>query len=37
MRKERIGLAVAVVLIVWFSAVLVRVENERYAKKVGMC
>lgn len=37
MKKERIGLAVAVLLIVWLSAALVRVENERYAMQVGMC
>jgi hypothetical protein len=37
MKKERIGLAAAVLLIVWLSAALVRVENERYAMFVGMC
>ena len=37
MKKERISLAVAVLLIVWLSAALVRVENERYAMQVGMC
>ena len=35
MKKERIGLVVAVLLIVWLSAALVRVENERYAMQVG--
>jgi hypothetical protein len=37
MKKERIGLVAAVLLIVWLSAALVRVENERYAMQVGMC
>ena len=37
MKKERIGLAVAVLLIVWLSAALVRVENQRYALEVGLC
>ena len=37
MKKERIGLIVAVLLIVWLSAALVRVENQRYALMVGMC
>lgn len=37
MKKERIGLVVAVLLIVWLSVALVRVENERYAMQVGMC
>ena len=32
-----VGLVVAVLLIVWLSAALVRVENERYAMAVGMC
>lgn len=31
------ALAVVVVLLVWFAAALVRVENERYALLVGMC
>ena len=35
--KERFGLVVAVLLIVWLSATLVRVENERYAMQIGMC
>jgi hypothetical protein len=37
MKKEHIGLVVAVLLIVWLSAALVRVENERYAMSIGMC
>ncbi len=37
MKKERSGLAVAVLLIVWLSTALVRVENERYAMSMGMC
>ena len=37
MKKERIGLIVAVLLIVWLSAALVRVENQRYAMLTGMC
>lgn len=37
MKTERIGLVVAVLLIVWLSAALVRVENERYALLIGMC
>lgn len=36
-KKERIGLVVAVLLIVWLSAAPVRVENERYAMQAGMC
>jgi hypothetical protein len=35
--KTRIGLIVAVLLIAWLSAALVRVENERYALQLGMC
>lgn len=30
-------LAVAVVLLVWFGAAIVRIENERYALALGMC
>lgn len=30
-------MALAAVLIVWLSAALVRVENERYALQMGMC
>lgn len=37
MKKERFGLVVAVLLIVWLSTALVRVENERYAMQLGMC
>lgn len=37
MKKERIGLVVAILLIVWLSASLVRVENQRYALEVGLC
>jgi hypothetical protein len=37
MKKERIGLAVAILLIVWLSAALVRVENQRYALQAGLC
>ena len=37
MKKERIGLFVALLLIVWLAAALVRVENVRYAMQVGMC
>lgn len=37
MNKERIGLLVAVLLVVWLSTAVVRVENERYAMQVGMC
>lgn len=35
--KERVALLVSVLLIVWLSAALVRVENQRYAMQVGMC
>ncbi|MBC7435446.1 MAG: hypothetical protein H7332_05195 [Bdellovibrionales bacterium] len=35
--KTRVALVVAVLLVVWLSAALVRVENERYAMQVGMC
>ena len=35
--KTRVALVVAVLLIVWLTAVLVRVENERYALQLGMC
>lgn len=34
---QRVLLALAAVLIVWLSAALVRVENERYALQTGMC
>jgi hypothetical protein len=37
MKKERIGLVAAILLIVWLSASLVRAENERYALLIGMC
>lgn len=37
MARERVALVVAVALIVWLSAALVRVENERYALFVGTC
>jgi hypothetical protein len=37
MKKERIGLVAAVLMIVWLSAALVRVENQRYAMLTGMC
>ena len=37
MKKEHIGLAVAVLLIAWLSAALVRVENQQYALEVGLC
>jgi len=35
--KERVCLIAAVLMIVWLSVALVRVENERYAMQVGMC
>lgn len=35
--KERAGLVVCVVLLVWVTSVLVRVESERYALQIGMC
>lgn len=37
MNKERIGLIIALAVIVWLSATLVRVENERYAMSIGQC
>lgn len=37
MKAERIGLIVSILVIVWLSASLVRVENQRYALFVGMC
>lgn len=33
----KIGLVIAVAIIVWQAAALVRIENERYALFVGMC
>lgn len=35
--KAIIGLVFAAVVVVWLSATLVRVENERYALSLGMC
>jgi hypothetical protein len=35
--KHRIAWVLAALLLVWMSAALVRVENERYALFVGMC
>lgn len=35
--KAKIGLAIAIVIIVWQAAALARVENERYALFIGMC
>lgn len=32
-----VGLAVSAFVVVWLSATLVRVENERYALSLGMC
>lgn len=37
MTRERVGLGLAVLLIVWLAGSLVRVENERYAMQIGMC
>ena len=35
--KHKATLLLAALLILWLSAALVRVENERYALFVGMC
>jgi len=35
--KRTVALTIAVILVVWLSAALVRAENERYALTVGMC
>jgi len=35
--KERVGLVVALVLVVWLTTALVRVENQRYGLQLGMC
>jgi len=32
-----VGSVVAAVAVIWLSAALVRVENERYALSLGMC
>ena len=37
MKKMRWELLVALIVIVWLSASLVRVENQPYAMQVGMC
>jgi hypothetical protein len=37
MKKEQVGLIVALGLVVWLLTALVRVENERYALQLGMC
>jgi len=35
--KRKFSLLIACLLIVWLSAALVRVENQRYALSIGMC
>jgi hypothetical protein len=35
--RLKVSLVVACILVVWLSAALVRVENQRYAMQVGMC
>lgn len=35
--KTKISLVIAVAIIVWQAAAIVRIENERYALVVGMC
>ena len=37
MTKERTGLMVALLLIVWLTSALARVESQRYALQMGMC
>jgi hypothetical protein len=37
MKKLRWDLMIALLVIVWLSTSLVRVENQRYAMQVGMC
>jgi hypothetical protein len=37
MKTMRWALLIALLVIVWLSASLVRVENQRYAMQVGMC
>jgi len=37
MKKMKLISAVLVVLLIWFGAALVRVENERYALATGLC
>lgn len=34
---ERLGLAVAALVICWLLMILVREENQRYAMSLGMC
>ena len=35
--KHRTPLVIFFILVIWLSASLVRVENQRYALQVGMC
>ena len=37
MKHKTAALILAALLILWLSAALIRVENERYAMLVGMC
>jgi hypothetical protein len=37
MKTIRLDLVIALIVIVWLSVSLVRVENQRYAMQVGMC
>lgn len=35
--KKNVAFTLLVLLVVWLSASLVRVENQRYAQVIGMC
>lgn len=35
--KKNVALILLALLVVWLSASLVRVENQRYAQVIGMC
>jgi hypothetical protein len=37
LKALRLDFLIALIFIVWLSASLVRVENQRYAMQIGMC